>query len=111
MASAFTLLAYISTSMTAPALTSIAVDLNIYDDFLRNMTLSVFLLGSAFGSLLTGSLCEVLGRRPVLLSFNIIFLIFNTLCGFASNGTQLIVYRAFAGFGGRSVSLTDHKPC
>ena len=87
--------------MTAPALETIGHDLKIHQAFEQSLTLSVFVLAYAFGPFLAGPLSEIYGRRPVLQLFNLIYLAFNTACGFARTGPQLIVCRFFAGFGGR----------
>ena len=87
--------------MTAPALETIGVDLHIAQPFERSLTLSIFVLAYAFGPFLAGPLSEMYGRRPILQSFNLVYLAFNTACGFTKTGTQLIVCRFFAGFGGR----------
>lgn len=45
-------------------------------------------------------LFRIYGRVPVLQIANLFFLIFNLVCGFAKNGTQMLVFRFFAGLGG-----------
>ena len=40
------------------------------------------------------------GRVPVLQLANLFFLVFNLVCGFAQNATQMIVFRFLAGLGG-----------
>ena len=103
MVSAFTFISPISTSMTAPALSTVGRDLNITQPFVQSLTLSIFVLAYAFGPFLVAPLAEIYGRRRVLQLFNLIFLIFNTLCGFAQNASQIIACRFLAGFGGRYV--------
>jgi MFS family permease len=48
-------------------------------------------LAYAFGPLFLGPLSELYGRVPVLQLANLFFLVFNLACGFAQNGTQMIV--------------------
>lgn len=105
IASAFSFISPVSTSMTAPALTAIGIELHMEAEFERFLSLSIFILASAFGPFLAGPLSEMYGRRPVLQLFNLFYLCFNTACGFATSSTQLIVCRFFAGFGGRCVYL------
>ncbi|EMR61286.1 putative mfs multidrug transporter protein [Eutypa lata UCREL1] len=100
IASAFSFISPASTSMTAPALGAIGEDLHMEQEFERFLSLSIFILASAFGPFLAGPLSEIYGRRPVLQLFNLFYLFFNTACGFATSSTQLIVCRFFAGFGG-----------
>ena len=90
--------------MTAPALETIGHDLKICRPFEQSIVLSVFVLAYAFGPFLAGPSSELYGRRPVLQIFNLVYLVFNTACGFAKTGPQMIVCRFFAGFGGRYVS-------
>ncbi|KAF2152216.1 MFS multidrug transporter [Myriangium duriaei CBS 260.36] len=100
IASSFTFVATISTSMTAPALDSIASDLKMHNDYERFLSFSIFVLAYAFGPFVAGPASEMYGRRYVLQLMNLGFLAFNTGCGFAQTATQLIVCRFFAGFGG-----------
>ena len=87
--------------MIAPALVVIGQDLHIEQSFERSLTLSIFVLAYAFGPFLVAPLSEMYGRRVVLQAFNLLYLSFNTACGFAKTGPQLIVCRWFAGLGGR----------
>ncbi|RAH40137.1 MFS transporter [Aspergillus brunneoviolaceus CBS 621.78] len=105
IASTFAFISPISTSMTAPALSTIAKDLHIHHAFEQTMSLSIFLLAYAFGPLFSAPMSEVYGRRVILQGFNLIYLAFNTACGFAQTGPQLIVCRFFAGFGGSAASV------
>ncbi|KAL8986760.1 MAG: hypothetical protein Q9177_003974 [Variospora cf. flavescens] len=105
IASAFTFIAPVSTTMTAPALVTIAQDLNINRPFYVSLTLSIFVLAYALGPFVSAPLSEIYGRRSVLQLFNLVYLAFNTACGFARTGPQLIACRFFAGFGGRYVQL------
>ncbi|KAJ9133807.1 Mfs multidrug [Pleurostoma richardsiae] len=98
--SAFTFISPVSTSMTAPSLGIVGTDLGITKPFTLSLTLSIFVLAYSVSPFLVGPLCELYGRRPVLQLFNLFYLAFNTACGFAQTGTQLIVFRFFAGFGG-----------
>ncbi|RMZ80542.1 hypothetical protein DV737_g2958, partial [Chaetothyriales sp. CBS 132003] len=105
VSSAFTFIAPVSTSMTAPALYVISQDLNIHASFARSMTLSIFVLAYAFGPFIIGPLSEMYGRRSVLQLFNLMYLAFNTACGFCKTGPQLIVCRFFAGLGGSTSTV------
>lgn len=84
----------------APALTSIHSDLGFTSTTLSILSLSIFVLGSAFIPLMTAPLSEVFGRSFVLQSMNLFYILFNTLCGAATSPTELIVFRFFAGIGG-----------
>jgi MFS family permease len=60
---------------------------------------TVTLLSSALGGWLAGALSDRLGRVRVLQLTILWFSFFTLLCGFAQDGTQLLVFRALMGFG------------
>lgn len=90
----------ISSSMVAPALASIASDFAITNSAAQQMPLSIFVLAYGLGPLVSGPLSELYGRVPILQLANLIYLVFNTACGFAQSATQLIIFRFLAGIGG-----------
>ncbi|EXJ92004.1 hypothetical protein A1O3_00554 [Capronia epimyces CBS 606.96] len=91
----------VSTIM-APALSTIdaKLDMNSVESV---MAMSVFLLATAFGPLVIGPLSEVYGRKPMLHTTNIWFLLWNVVCGFAHTKSLLIAARLLAGFGASAV--------
>ena len=98
--SSFTFISPVASAMVAPALPQIAQDLGIQNQVESQMTLSIFLLAYAFGPLFLGPLSELYGRVPVLQLANLVFLVFNLVCGFAQTGPQMLVFRFLAGLGG-----------
>ncbi|KAI7783945.1 major facilitator superfamily transporter [Diaporthe eres] len=98
--STFTLISPVSSTMTAPALGSIASELNITNEFEKQLSLSIFVLAYAIGPLLLGPLSELYGRVIVLQLANLFYLFFNLGCGLCHTKVQLIVFRFLAGFGG-----------
>ncbi|KAK4897034.1 hypothetical protein LTR27_005281 [Elasticomyces elasticus] len=118
--SSFTFISPVSSSMVAPALPAMDVDLGITNQVTSQMLLSIFILAYAVGPLFLGPLSEVYGRVIVLqlaqgtpiqllkppltlppIAFrNLFFLIFNLACGFARTGAQMLVFRFLAGLGG-----------
>ena len=98
--SSFTFISPVASAMVAPALPQMAKDLGIHSEVESQMMLSIFLLAYAFGPLFLGPLSELYGRVPVLQLANLVFLVFNLVCGFAQNGAQMLVFRFFAGIGG-----------
>ena len=98
--SSFTFISPVASSMVAPALPQMAKDLGVHNEVESQMMLSIFLLAYAIGPLFLGPLSEVYGRVPVLQLANLFFLIFNLVCGFAKNSSQMLVFRFFAGIGG-----------
>ncbi|KAG6009342.1 hypothetical protein E4U21_002650 [Claviceps maximensis] len=89
-------------TILAPALASMATDLHMTSTE-SVMTLSIYLLATAFGPLFIGPLTEVYGREVVLHGSNIWFLAWNVICGFANTKQLLLVARFMAGFGASSV--------
>ncbi|KAJ7449942.1 major facilitator superfamily domain-containing protein [Mycena latifolia] len=64
---------------------------------------SAYLLAAAALSPLYGKLSDIFGRKPLLYSSIIIFLIGSALCGAAQNMTWLVVCRAVQGIGGGGI--------
>ncbi|KAL2838218.1 major facilitator superfamily domain-containing protein [Aspergillus pseudodeflectus] len=100
MVSCFTFISPVSSSMVAPALTSLAKDLHITDAVESQLTLSVFVLAYAVGPLFLGPLSEIYGRVIILQLANLFYLVFNIACGVSQTKAQMIVFRFFAGLGG-----------
>ncbi|KAJ6443709.1 fungal specific transcription factor domain-containing protein [Purpureocillium lavendulum] len=91
----------VSTIM-APALPSIAKELHMSDTEAA-MSLSIYLLATAFGPLAIGPLSELYGRQVVLHASGIWFFVWNVVCGFASTKETLIASRFLAGFGASAI--------
>jgi multidrug resistance protein len=91
----------VSTIM-APALSTIAQEIHMSSTE-AVMTMSVYLLATAFGPLVIGPLSEVHGRKPVLHATNIWFLVWNIVCGFSRNKGELLAARLLAGLGASAV--------
>ncbi|KAF7951767.1 hypothetical protein EAE96_007066 [Botrytis aclada] len=91
----------VSTIM-APALPIVASELHM-TSLESVMAMSVYLLATAFGPLLIGPLSELYGRRVVLHTTNIWFLIWNIVCGFAHTKRLLIAARLMAGLGASAI--------
>ncbi|KAK7462878.1 hypothetical protein VKT23_007457 [Stygiomarasmius scandens] len=98
--SCFTLVSPIASAMISPATGNVMEDFSVTNSTLGGMITSVFVLGFAIGPLFLGPLSEIYGRSRVIQWANIWFLIWNLVCGFSQNITQLIVFRFFAGIGG-----------
>lgn len=86
--------------MVAPALPQIKKDFNITNDIESQIVLSIFVLAYAIGPMILGPLSELYGRVVVLQSSNVVFLAFNTACGFAQSKQELMAFRFLSGLGG-----------
>ncbi|KAI1080325.1 caffeine resistance protein [Whalleya microplaca] len=91
----------VSTIM-APALSTIASELNM-NPTESAMSLSIYLLATAFGPLVMGPLSEIYGRQAILHASSIWFLIWNVVCGFSTTKGTLIAARFLAGFGASAI--------
>lgn len=100
LVSAFTFMSPVASSILAPSLHKIGSDLSISNPSEESLCLSIFVLGFAFGPLLCAPLSEIYGRARVLQGSNLLFIIFNCACGFATTKAQLIAFRLLAGLGG-----------
>ena len=95
--------------MVAPALKEIADDFNIESEIQEYLVMSIFLLAYALGPFILAPLSEMYGRVVVLQSANMVYLIFNTVCGFATSREQMLAFRFLSGLGGaapQAVSTT-----
>ncbi|KAH8660469.1 putative MFS multidrug transporter [Xylariales sp. PMI_506] len=98
--SLFTLISPVSSTMVAPALTYIATEFDIKEEFISQLTLSIFILAYAVGPLFLGPLSETYGRAIVLQLANLFYLVFNIACGVSQSKGQLIAFRFLSGLGG-----------
>lgn len=98
--SSFTFKTPVSSSMTAPAITTSVEDFHVTSEAAAQMMLSIFVLSYGFEPLLLGPMSEVFGRVRVLQLSNLFYLVWNLGCGFARNKEEMIVFRLLAGIGG-----------
>lgn len=91
----------VSTIM-APALTAIGSDLHMSSTEAA-MSMSIYILATAFGPMVVGPLAEIYGRQIILHTSSVWFFIWNLVCGFATTKEILIASRFLAGFGASSI--------
>ncbi|KAF2733212.1 MFS general substrate transporter [Polyplosphaeria fusca] len=103
--SAITFLSPLASSIFAPGIPFVNQTFHNTSQILGAFSVSVFVLGFAFGPLFLSPLSEIYGRRVVLNVSNVVFCAFNLGCALAPNLNALIVMRCFAGIGG-SACLT-----
>lgn len=96
----FAFIAPMASTMVAPALPTLADEFEIKSEIEEFMLMSIFLLAFAIGPFLWGPLSEVYGRVHVMIGANMIFLLFNTVCGFAKTKEQMMAFRFLSGIGG-----------
>jgi MFS family permease len=98
-----------STSMIAPALDQISLDLDMKPSVMQ-LTLSIYLLAFVFGSPLIASVSEMYGRKPAYIMAHMWYIIWNTLCPVSNSKGFVIACRFLSGFGG-SVSIAVSLYC
>lgn len=105
--SALTLIIFLvalDTVLIPTALASIALDFHIPDS-LYAWTGSAYLLANAASIPFWGKLSDVVGRKPVILVTNSIFLGGSVVCAVSSSATMLVAGRAVQGLGGGGVNV------
>lgn len=85
--------------MLAPALPDLAERFNT-SGLETYLIMSIFLLAYAIGPFILAPLSEMYGRVVVLQAANMLFLIFNTICGFSQTKGQIMAFRFLSGLGG-----------
>ncbi len=95
---ALTALGPLSTDMYLAALPQIMRDTGATNEATQ-LTLSVFLIGFAFGQIFYGPMADRIGRRPVLLGGVALYMISSLGCAFAQTIDLLIVARFFQALG------------
>ncbi|KAL2844829.1 major facilitator superfamily domain-containing protein [Aspergillus pseudoustus] len=100
LVSCFTFISPVSSTMVAPALPEIAREFNIQSQIEQYLVMSIFLLAYALGPFILAPLSEMYGRVVVLQSANMVYLLFNTVCGFATKKEQMLAFRFLSGLGG-----------
>ncbi|KAI1336730.1 MFS multidrug transporter-like protein [Xylariaceae sp. FL0016] len=100
LVSCFTFISPFSSTMITPALGEIGDEFDIAEGFSQKLVMSIFLLGYAQGPFLLAPLSEIYGRLSILQLANLIYLAFNTACGFSQNRSQILAFRFLSGVGG-----------
>lgn len=96
----FAFIAPMASTMVAPALDTIADEFDVQSDTEKFLVMSIFLLAFTIGPFVWGPMSEVFGRVRVMQCANLIFLLFNSVCGFAKTKQQMMAFRFLSGIGG-----------
>ena len=110
LVSCFTFISPFSSTMVTPVLDDIGAEFGIEGEFARALVMTIFLLGFAQGPFVLAPLSELFGRVRVLQYANLVYLAFNTACGFARTRRQILACRFLSGIGGsapQAVSLNS----
>ncbi len=92
------LLASLDQTIVGTALPTIVGDLQGMDDY--TWVVTAYLIATTASVPLYGKLSDLYGRRPVILTAIVIFLVASALAGLAQNMLQLVLFRGLQGLGG-----------
>ncbi|CEJ60542.1 Putative Synaptic vesicle transporter SVOP [Penicillium brasilianum] len=98
--SAITFVSPLASSMFSPAVSYVAIDLDVTNETILALSVSIFLIGYTVGPLVIAPMSEIYGRRIVLSCANWFFVVWQIGCALAPNIQTLIISRLFAGMGG-----------
>lgn len=101
-------LSALSIDALLPGLNAIGLSIGISDPKDNQLLVSMIFLGLGFGQLITGTLSDSFGRKPILYLGYFIFTLASLLCIFSTNLETMIVGRLLQGIGlsaPRSVSM------
>ncbi|OCK76525.1 MFS general substrate transporter [Lepidopterella palustris CBS 459.81] len=98
--SVVTFISPLASSMFAPGVSFMDAEFHNTSAILSACTVSIFILGYAFGPLFLSPLSEIYGRRPVLDYSNLFFAVWNLGCALCPNLTSLLIMRFLGGIGG-----------
>jgi EmrB/QacA subfamily drug resistance transporter len=92
------LLAAMDQTVVIPAVPAIAADLNGFGHL--SWIVSAYLLTSTSATPIYGKLSDMFGRRLLLITALVIFVVTSVLCALAQSLTALIIFRGLQGVGG-----------
>ena len=78
--------------MLAPGISLVMTDFHNNSETIGSLTVSIYLLGYAFGPLVIAPLSEFYGRLPVYYTSSILFIVFNVACAQSNNFPMLIIF-------------------
>ncbi len=88
-----------------PALDAIAADFGVTDPNRRQLVIGIYLIGSAVGCLVPGSLSDRFGRRPVLFGGLIAYIVFALASAAAWSFDALLATRVLMGLGAAGLGV------
>lgn len=89
-----------ASSILAPAIETLAKDLQVSSLTMASMPVSIFLLGYAVGPLVLSPLSEIYGRYVVFISATLWFCVWLIGCALAPSIETLVFFRFMSGLGG-----------
>ncbi|KAI1141898.1 MFS general substrate transporter [Hypoxylon sp. FL0543] len=103
--SIMTIVTPLGSSMFAPGIPGIMIEFQEKSSTVATFLVSVYILGFAFGPLLIAPLSEILGRRPLYIFGNVLFVCFSVGAALSKSIGMLMAFRLLMGLAG-SVPIT-----
>ncbi|EFQ35567.1 major facilitator superfamily transporter [Colletotrichum graminicola M1.001] len=97
--SLFSFIAPFSATMVGPAMEVIGTELNIAPGTEQQLIQGMQVLAAGVGPFFIAPIIELFGRANVIRYAHLWHLIWNTACGFATSGPQLLAFRFIGGLG------------
>lgn len=91
--------------MFAPGIPSIMEEFHSTSSTIATFLLSIYILGFAFGPLLVAPLSEIIGRQPLYVVGNIVFVLFTVGAALSNSIGMLMAFRLLMGLAG-SIPIT-----
>lgn len=95
-------LSNLSSVMFAPAASDLCIEFGIRDSTLATLTVTIYILGFAFGPLLISPLSEIYGRLPCYFIGNACWLVLTVGIAVSKNTATFMVLRVLAGIAASS---------
>ncbi|KAI0900128.1 MFS general substrate transporter [Annulohypoxylon nitens] len=103
--SIITIVTPLGSSMFAPGIPSIMEEFHSTSSTIATFLLSIYILGFAFGPLLVAPLSEIIGRQPLYVVGNIVFVLFTVGAALSNSIGMLMAFRLLMGLAG-SIPIT-----
>ncbi|KAK6827399.1 hypothetical protein PG987_010740 [Apiospora arundinis] len=97
--SMFSFIAPFSATMVGPAIDVIGAELNISAGTDQRLIMGMQVLAAGIGPVFIAPMIEYFGRAPIIRYAHLWHMIWNTACGFATTGPQLLAFRFIGGLG------------
>ncbi|KAF1815011.1 multidrug resistance protein [Eremomyces bilateralis CBS 781.70] len=102
LVSILTLISNISATMFAPGSSLLVTEFGITSSVVGSLTVTIYLLGFAFGPLFLAPLSELYGRLPIYYGSTLGYIAFTLGCALSRNTGMFLVFRFISGCAGSS---------
>ena len=99
----FSLLGPYASSMVSPAAKVIGEKMDVHSKLVQNMFVGLFMLAFVAGPLCSAPISEAYGRRIVVFTGTVFFIIFNIGCAVTNKLREMLVLRFITGFFGSAI--------